>query len=98
MRSSRKRETAASDEEVRLWSEVDRNSASIEDAGFSVSPSFYVDAVTDIVAPVRFGPARHAVAALAMPYISGRSTKVSLTEVIDHVRREADAISASLTN
>lgn len=92
------RKLLASDDDEQRWLAVERDAASIVTSGFHVTPSFYVDAVTDLAAPI-FSPSGDvAIAALVVPFITGRSTKISLTEAVVSVRSEASAISESLKN
>jgi DNA-binding IclR family transcriptional regulator len=85
-----------SKEDRKHWAALDRESRAIRESGVYLSPSAYVDAVTDIVAPVTQGKAPTAVAALAIPFIGGRSAKLSLTQASTAVREAARRISSEL--
>jgi DNA-binding IclR family transcriptional regulator len=91
------RTLAASEEDEPRWKTVEAAAAQILDAGHYIGRSFYIDAVTDVVAPVLPDGHQHAVAALAVPFISGASTRVSLDQVVEGVRQEAAAIGRSLS-
>ncbi len=60
--------------------------------GYFRGPSLFVDAVTDVGAPV-FGGEDGAVAALTMPFVSGCSTQVPLEDAIPRLRAAASEIS-----
>jgi DNA-binding IclR family transcriptional regulator len=79
-----------------LWAAVEREAATIRKAGYLLSPSPYVDAVTDIAAPVALGSDPIAIAALVMPFIGGRSAKISLTQATASTREAARRISHHL--
>jgi DNA-binding IclR family transcriptional regulator len=78
------------------WSAIEREAKTIREMGFFLSPSPYVDAVTDIAAPVTMGAGQLAVAALVMPFIGGRSAKLSLTQAATATREAAQRISREL--
>jgi DNA-binding IclR family transcriptional regulator len=82
--------------EQELWAQIDHESRTIREMGFHLSPSLYVDAVTDIAVPVVMGERAMAVAALVMPFIGGRSAKTSLTQAATATREAASAISREL--
>lgn len=92
------RELGTSEEERERWEAVHRDAPAIVEAGFHVTPSFHVDAVTDLVAPVLPQPSNQAVATLVIPYIAGRATRASLTEALSQVRNAAASISRALTD
>ena len=75
---------------------IEREAVTIREMGFLLSPSPYVDAVTDIAVPVTAGPQGVAVAALMMPFIGGRSAKISLTQAATMTRETAQLIGAQL--
>jgi DNA-binding IclR family transcriptional regulator len=85
---------SASDQ--KLWAAVESAADSIHEAGFYLAPSSYVDAVTDIATPVLAGTTPPAVAVLVMPYIGGRSAKISLTQAANATRNAAGRISQKL--
>ena len=86
----------SSDKDRKLWAAIEHEVASIRDMGFYLSPSRYVDAVTDIAAPITEGKGEMAIAALVMPYIGGRSAKLSLTQAAAATRQTAQRISQEL--
>lgn len=65
--------------------------------GYFTGASIYVDAVTDIGAPV-YGGEESVVASLVMPFVSGRSARFSLVDAIPLVRATAAEISQRLTH
>lgn len=65
--------------------------------GYFAGPSLFVDAVTDIGAPV-FGGQEGAIASLIVPFVSGRSARCSLIDAIDDLRRTAAEITETLTH
>jgi DNA-binding IclR family transcriptional regulator len=86
----------ASEEDRALWDAIEKETPSIRDMGLYLTPSRYVDAVTDIAAPITEGKNETAVAALVMPYIGGRSAKLSLTQAATATREAARHISREL--
>jgi DNA-binding IclR family transcriptional regulator len=78
------------------WDPIEAEAKNIRKMGFYLSPSAYVDAVTDIAVPVTTGQGAKAVAALVMPFIGGRSAKISLTQAAAATREAAIAISKEL--
>jgi DNA-binding IclR family transcriptional regulator len=86
----------SSDKDRKLWAAIEHDVQSIRDMGFYLSPSKYVDAVTDIAAPVTEGKNETAIATLVMPYIGGRSAKLSLTQAATATRQAARKISHEL--
>ena len=86
----------SSDKDRKLWSAIEHEVQSIRDMGFYLSPSRYVDAVTDIAAPITEGKGETAIATLVMPYIGGRSAKLSLTQAAAATRQAARKISHEL--
>lgn len=83
-----------SDEARKGWAAFEREAATIRETGFYLSPSPYVDAVTDVAAPIT--QREVAVAALVIPFIGGRSAKVSLTHAAKAVQEAARRISDAL--
>lgn len=67
------------------------------DEGYFTGASLYVDAVTDIGAPV-YGGEESVVASLVMPFVSGRSARSTLVDAIAMVRDTAGEISQRLTH
>ncbi len=86
----------AGEKDRKLWAAIAQESQSIRDMGFYLSPSKYVDAVTDIATPITEGKSEIAVAALVMPYIGGRSAKLSLTQAAAATRQAARRISQEM--
>lgn len=86
----------SSDKDRKLWAAIEHDVQSIRDMGFYLSPSKYVDAVTDIAAPITEGKSETAIATLVMPYIGGRSAKLSLTQAATATRQAARKISHEL--
>jgi DNA-binding IclR family transcriptional regulator len=82
--------------ERKLWAAIEHDIPSIRARGFHLSPSRYVDAVTDIATPITEGRSGVALAALVMPYIGGRSAKLSLTQAAAATRQAARRISQQL--
>jgi len=85
-----------SKEDQKRWAAIEREADTIREAGVYLSPSAYVDAVTDIAAPITLGENPPAIAALAMPFIGGRSAKISLTQAAKLTREAARRISSEL--
>jgi DNA-binding IclR family transcriptional regulator len=90
------RELRSSEEDQALWAAIEREAGTIREMGFYLSPSSYVDAVTDIAVPVTVGDGPLAIAALVMPFIGGRSAKISLTQAATATRDAARRISHEL--
>jgi DNA-binding IclR family transcriptional regulator len=86
----------ASKEDRNRWADLQRGAAAIREMGFFLAPSVYVDAVTDIAVPVTFGAGDIAIAALVMPFIGGRSAKISLTRAANATKEAAQRISHEL--
>jgi DNA-binding IclR family transcriptional regulator len=85
-----------SKDERKHWTALEREGQAIRESGVYLSPSAYVDAVTDIVAPVTQGKVPTAVAALVIPFIGGRSAKLSVTQASAAARDAARRISNDL--
>jgi len=90
------REMLASDEDRKSWIAIEHETQSIRDTGFYLTPSKYVDAVTDIAAAITEGKSETAIAVLVMPYIGGRSAKLSLTQAAAATWQAARRISQEL--
>jgi DNA-binding IclR family transcriptional regulator len=60
--------------------------------GYFAGPSLYVDAVTDIGAPV-YGGEDGVIASLTMPFVSGRSARTSMLDAMSVLRETAQEIS-----
>jgi len=86
----------SSDKDRKLWAAIEQGVPSIREMGFHLTPSPYVDAVTDVAAPITEGKSELAIAALVMPYIGGRSAKLSLTQAAAVIREAARRISEEL--
>ena len=61
----------------RNWSAT---SPATRDKGVLLAKSAYVDAVTDIAAPITIAEEHPAIGALGMPFIGGRSAKISVSQ------------------
>jgi DNA-binding IclR family transcriptional regulator len=90
------RSLQSSKNQERLWAAIAQEADAIRQMGFHLSPSARVDAVTDIAAPVTQGRNSIAIAALVMPYIGGRSARISLTQAATATRKAASSISVTL--
>jgi DNA-binding IclR family transcriptional regulator len=90
----RKRQWSKSDRE--RWAELEREIAAIRAAGVFRARSAYVEAVTDIAAPITIAPHDLAIAALVMPFIGGRSAKISVTQGMKATKDAAQRISKEL--
>jgi len=90
------REIRSSKEDQSAWAAMEAEAAQIREMGVYLSPSRYVDAVTDIAVAVTSGESPIAIAALVMPFIGGRSAKISLTQAATAVREVARRISSEL--
>jgi DNA-binding IclR family transcriptional regulator len=86
--------TSASD--GALFATLEKEAGTVREMGFYLSPSAYVDAVTDIAAPITLGADSTAIAALVMPFIGGRSARLSLTQAATATREAARRISHGL--
>jgi DNA-binding IclR family transcriptional regulator len=86
----------SSEEDQERWEMIEREAEAIREMGILLSASPYVDAVTDIAAPIRGGPAGLPLAALVMPFIGGRSAKLSLSQAAIKTREAAQRISEEL--
>jgi DNA-binding IclR family transcriptional regulator len=86
----------SSEKDRKLWGAIEQGAPAIREMGFHLTPSAYVDAVTDIAAPITEGKSELAIAALVMPYIGGRSAKLSLTQAAAVIRDTARRISEEL--
>jgi len=90
------RSLQASKEDRDRWADLQREAVAIREMGFFLAQSVYVDAVTDIAAPVTLGSGDIAIAALVMPFIGGRSAKISLTQAANATKEAAQRISHEL--
>ena len=90
------RDLLASDKDRKLWAAIEHEVQSIRDKGFYLTPSKYVDAVTDIAAPITTGKNETAIAALVMPYIGGRSARLTFAQAAAATRQAAHRISQQL--
>jgi DNA-binding IclR family transcriptional regulator len=66
--------------------------AKILKKGYHVGPSVFVDAVTDLGVPIFDGATEGAVAALVVPFVSGRSARSTIDEALDQLRAAAETI------
>src|SRR3569833_2286475 len=85
-----------SEKDRKLWAAIEHDMPSIRKKGFHLTPSKFVDAVTDIAAPITEGRGDVALAALVMPYIGGRSAKLRLAQAAAATRQAARRISHQL--
>jgi DNA-binding IclR family transcriptional regulator len=90
------RALANSKEDRERWAALDRETGRIREMGFFLSPSAYVDAVTDIAAAITRGADSAAVAALVTPFIGGRSARISLSQAASATQDAARRISQGL--
>lgn len=90
------RALGCSEQDAELFMRLEAEVGSIREMGFHLSPSAYVDAVTDIAVPVTSGKEAIAVAALVMPFIGGRSARISLTQAATATRQAASRVSQEL--
>lgn len=90
----RKMQTSRDDRD--RWSELDSKIATIRDSGVFLAPSAYVDAVTDIAAPITVAPNDLAIGALVMPFIGGRSARISVTQAANATKDAAQRISKEM--
>ncbi|MFC4594539.1 IclR family transcriptional regulator [Sphingobium tyrosinilyticum] len=90
------RSLANTPEDAERWQEVEAAAQAVLDNGHYITPSFYVDAVTDVVAPIIPEGRSYAVATLVVPFISGQSTRTTLDEVATCVMEEAATIGRGL--
>jgi len=86
----------ATKEDEPLWLTMEREAEAIRQMGFYLSPSAYVDAVTDIAAAITIGQTREPIAALLMPFIGGRAARISLTQAASATHQTAKRISEAL--
>jgi DNA-binding IclR family transcriptional regulator len=78
------------------WAQLEAEIPAIRDRGVLKARSAYVDAVTDIAAPITIAPNHLAIGALAMPFIGGRSAKISVTQGAKATKDAAQRISKEL--
>jgi DNA-binding IclR family transcriptional regulator len=90
------RNSSVTKEDRERWAAFEREAHTIRETGVYLSPSAYVDAVTDIAAPVTLGSSSVAAAALVTPFIGGRSAKISLTQAATATKEAARRISHGL--
>jgi DNA-binding IclR family transcriptional regulator len=90
------RRTQTSRENRDRWAKLERETSAIRAKGFLKARSAYIDAVTDIAAPVTIAPNHLAIGALAMPFIGGRSAKISVTQGANATKDAARRISREL--
>jgi len=80
----------------RLWEGIENEHQTIREMGLYLSPSPYVDAVTDIAIAVTAGQGSVGIAALVMPFIGGRYARISLNQAAAATREAARRISDEL--
>lgn len=79
--------------------EVDRfleDSAQVAKLGYHQGPSVFVDAVTDLGAPIFDGVSEGAVAGLTIPFVSGRVARSTMEEARSVLLETTEAISNQL--
>ncbi len=64
--------------------------------GYHMGPSVFVDAITDLGVAIVDGASEGAVAALTLPFVSGRSARSTMDDALAAVRKGGDAISDTL--
>lgn len=64
--------------------------------GYHVGPSVFVDAITDLGAPIFDGVSEGAAASLVVPFVSGRSARSTVDDSLEAVRAAADEIGEAL--
>ena len=74
------------------------DAAKIATKGYHVGPSAFVDAVTDLGAPIYDDESEGVAATLVIPFVSGRSARCSIDEAVNELRATAAAISSALKN
>jgi DNA-binding IclR family transcriptional regulator len=90
------RATRPTQKDQALWAALEQEVETIREMGVYLSPSPYVDAVTDIAVAVTLGGGPAVLAALVMPFIGGRSAKISLTQAASTTRDAGRRISQEL--
>lgn len=70
--------------------------AKIVAKGFHIGPSAFVDAITDLGAPIFDGVTEGAAASLIVPFVSGRSARSTIDEAVIELRSAAASISETL--
>jgi DNA-binding IclR family transcriptional regulator len=90
----RKMQTSKGDRD--RWAQLEREISAIRGKGVFLARSAYVDAVTDIAAPITIAPNDLAIGALVMPFIGGRSAKISVTQGANATQDAAQRISKEL--
>ena len=88
--------TRSSRKDQELWDGIETELQTIRHMGFYLSPSPYVDAVTDIAVAVTLGQDSTGIAALVMPFIGGRYARISLNQAAAATREAARHISGEL--
>ncbi|OQW46644.1 MAG: hypothetical protein A4S16_10145 [Proteobacteria bacterium SG_bin6] len=92
LRDELEREAANSSELAAFFSDCER----ILTKGYHIGPSAFVDAVTDLGAPVFDVETAGPVAGLVVPFVSGRSARCTVEEAMVEVRAAAARISEYL--
>jgi DNA-binding IclR family transcriptional regulator len=90
------RKFQSSKEDRDRWSELERESEAIRHKGVLMARSAYVDAVTDIAAPITIAPNNLIIGALGMPFIGGRSAKITVAQGASATKDAAEHISREL--
>lgn len=64
--------------------------------GYHMGPSVFVDAITDLGVAIADGASEGAVAALTVPFVSGRSARSTMDDALSGLRAAGEAISSTL--
>lgn len=87
------RDTAGSEAEIdRFLSDSEK----VAGKGVHFGPSPFVDAVTDIAAPIFDGTSEGPVATLVVPFVSGRSVRTQIDEAVEELKKATHAIGRAL--
>lgn len=78
------------------FAEFEQEASAVREMGCYLYRSSYVDAVTDIAAPITVGADAIAIAVLVMPFIGGRSARLSIMQAASAVRHTAAGISREM--
>ena len=90
---------AAAQTHPEVHGELDRflaDSDRVRLKGVHIGPSAFVDAITDLGAPIFDGVSEGAVAGLVIPFVSGRSARSTMDEAITALRAAGDRISDAM--
>jgi len=79
------------------YAEFERAVSIVPMRGYEMQPSFYVDGITDISAPVFDGVNPGPVAALTIPFVRGRFSSLDAEEALPQITEAARTISLKLS-